>query len=143
MLTAIEMKRDTLKSTVGLFLILAHFGAICLPFILAYWSFRLEEAGKIALVLAPVFSLYTVAIVKDIIKNQSARSSNKIVNLNFVFISFFFPVLFSIALYGIIIAYALSWIDDFDEMRNALSGVEIIFGVYLGFILDNLFKLPK
>jgi hypothetical protein len=137
------MNRDTLKTAIGVYLILAHFGAICLVLSFSGRYLEFADAVEMALIMTPVFSLYSVAIIKDFIANQSHHQAIARVNFNFVFISFFLPVIFTSAIYAVLFCWRAGVIASLADFRKAISACEVLFGVYMGFVIDNLFHLPN
>jgi hypothetical protein len=132
------MNRDLLKSIVGIYLIVAHASAILTVFYLRRYL-ELSVQFELVSIMTPVFTVHTSAVVKDFIRNQASVRSPERVNFNFVFISLFFPVILTLSLFCVLIAYPLNIIDSVDNLRRAVLGCEICFGGYLGLLTESLF----
>jgi hypothetical protein len=136
------MNRDVLKSIIGIYLIIAHAAAI-FGVVLLHRYLDLKDQFELISIMTPVFAVHTSAVVKDFIKNQSRSRSTKRVNFNFVFISFFFHVVLTAALFGTLLTFRLGIIDTVDNLRHAVLTCEVCFGVYLGLLTENLFKRSR
>jgi len=134
------MTREILKTTVGIYLVVVHFAAILGVFYLGFTVLELEDALDVIFIMAPIFSVHSTLIVKDFIKNQTRRRKGPRVNRSFMFVSFFLPIVFTIALGIIIFGFANNLITTPALLKRCFAVLETVFGLYLGFVTENLFR---
>ena len=137
------MRLNTLKTIVGIFMICAHFGAMMYVLALGAQYFRFDQALDIILILAPLFSAFTLAIVADFVKHRSQRAAGPRVNGAFVFVTVFFPIIYTIAIFGLITAWPLGWIAKIEQLRRGVAACETLIGAALGIAMGALFEMPK
>ena len=95
------------------------------------------------LILAPLFSAFTLAIVTDFVKNRSRRDAGPRVNGAFVFVTLFFPIIYTIAIFGLITAWPIGWIGKIEQLRRGVAACETLIGAALGIAMGALFEMPK
>jgi hypothetical protein len=136
------MHFNHLKTLIGIFFICAHFGAILYVLLLGVQYFTFDQELDVILLLAPLFSAFTLGIVTDFVKHRQSRARGPRVNGAFVFVSLFFPLVYTIAIFGLVYAYGpLGWIGKFDELRRGVAGCETIIGAALGIVMGTLFDI--
>ena len=137
------MRLNLLKTIVGIFMICAHFGAMLYVLALGAQYFTFDQALDIVLILAPLFSAFTLAIVTDFVKNRSQRAVGPRVNGAFVFVTLFFPIIYTIAIFGLITAWPMGWIGKIEQLRRGVAACETLIGAALGIAMGALFEIPK
>jgi len=103
-------------------------------------GFTFSEATTTISIFLPITSVYTSAIVKDVIANKEIRKrSQKKYSIGFVLLSVMITLLFMIYILAIIIikAYNLG-IADFGQFKALLLLGETIFAAYIGQIVHAM-----
>lgn len=102
-------------------------------------GFTFSEATTTISIFLPITSVYTSAIVKDVIANKEINSQKKY-SIGFVLLSVMITLLFVIYILAIIIikAYNLG-IADFGQFKALLLLGETIFAAYIGQIVHAMF----
>ena len=137
------MKESKLKSILGLLIIISHFIAILLTiFLWILGGFLFDEMTTTVALIIPLFSIYTTAIIKDVIANRVSRpTKQKTVSPEYVFITFFIPGIFVFLLISIIILKSFNiGFEDFEQFKIMLGLLQTIFGAYMGLVLSSQFK---
>jgi len=137
------MKQYVLKSIVSSMIIVGHFSIIILILVMYFRSgFTFSEATTTISIFLPITSVYTSAIIKDIIANKEIdQRTQKKYSLGFALISCIITLMFIIYLLTIIVvkAYNLG-IADFDQFKALLVLGETIFAAYVGQIVHAMFS---
>jgi len=136
------MNKSKLQNILGVYLILSHFGIIVLIFILFLPMNDFSQLTTTLGLIVPMFSLYTTAIIRFIIKNmENKKSSGQSISKMFTFISFLIPSLFVIYLSSIIILKSYNYaLSNFDNFTVIIGLSESFFGIYVGQIIVNLYE---
>ncbi len=137
------MNETRLRNVLGLYLILTHFMLIFL--VLLLWAlgkgFDFHEMADTLMIVAPMFALYSTAIVRQMVSGQPRQVERAgEVDSARVFVSLFIPSVFIAALLVVIGAWFWRTIG-FQEFKGALAAVEALFGVYVGLVVSSLFRL--
>ena len=138
------MTERRLQGQIGLFIIFANV-LVTLEVITFYFAGGIdfdEMTTSIALI-APMFSVYTTAIIKSIIANRrlitdrSARVSSQ-----YILVSWLFPLLFTGWLTTLVAlrAYNVGF-ETFEQFKWLLIASESIFGAYVGLLLGSMFQI--
>jgi len=136
------MKQYILKAIVSSIILVGHFAILILILIMYLRSgFTFSEATTTISIFLPITSVYTSAIVKDVIANKEIRKrSQKKYSIGFVLLSVMITLLFMIYILAIITikAYNLG-IADFGQFKALLLLGETIFAAYIGQIVHAMF----
>jgi hypothetical protein len=124
-------------------MICGHFGAILLVVVLAAQYFTFDQALDIILLIAPLFSAFTLGVVSDFAKNRTKYATGPRVNGAFVFVAFLFPIIYTVAVFGIILAWPVGWIAKIEQLRRGVGACETLIGAGLGVVMGTLFEVPK
>lgn len=124
-------------------MIFSHFGATAFVLALAAKYFTFDQALDIISILAPLFSVFTLAVVSDFVKHRTQHAPGPHVNSAFVFVTLFFPVIYTIVVLGLIFAWPMGWIAKIDQLRRGVAACETLIGGGLGIVMGALFELPK
>lgn len=136
------MNKRKLQNILGIFLILSHIGIILLVFFLFLPMNDFSQLTTTLGLIVPMFSVYTTAIVRFIIKNmEHTEPSQQNVSRMFVFLSFFLPSVFVMYLSSIILMKAYNYaFSNFDNFKVVIGLSETFFGVYVGQIIVSLYE---
>lgn len=140
------MTETKLRNQIGIFIILSNILVILSTLVMFFLDgFLAEEVTTIIALIVPMFSVYTTAIIKNIIENsKNIKDESPIVSSQYVFISWLFPTLFTLYLLALIFLKAFNiGFDTFDQFKQFLVGSETIFGAYVGLIVSSMFKIDK
>jgi hypothetical protein len=143
------MTENKLKSTLGIFLIIAHFVVILMVVVFYFLdAFLFEEMTTTLALIIPMFAVYTTAIIKSIIDNRNIEHNPTIpvphVTNSFVFVSLVLPALFALFVLGLVTLKAFSvGFDSFEQFKILIGLAETIFGIYVGQIIGSLFDKGK
>jgi hypothetical protein len=135
------MRFNNLKTLVGILLVCAHFGAMFYVLLLGVQYFTFDQALDIILLLARLFSAFTLAIVTDFVQHRHSRARGPLVNGAFVFVALFFPLLYTVAIFGLISAWPFGWIAKMDQLRRGVAACETLIGAALGIVMGALFDV--
>ena len=133
-----------LKNKIGLFLIISHFSIILFVVILyLFHGFLFEEMTTTIALIMPMFSIYTTAIIKNIIANRTQPQLwSKPVTREYQFIMFFLPSLFIFFLVTINVIKIFN-IVTFEQFKIMLGISETAFGTYVGIVLASMFEVKE
>ncbi len=137
------MHANNLKSIVGSFMVVAHFSAMALVLFLGKDYLTYDQCLDIILILAPLFSAFTLAVVSDFIRHRHVIAKGKKVNKRFIFIALFIPLIYTISLFTLILAWPFEWINDITRFRRSISVCETVIGGAVGLIMGTLFDFRK
>ena len=137
------MTESKLKTQIGIFLVVSNLlviGAIIVLYFLG--GFLFDEVTTTVALIIPMFSVYTTAIVKSIVSNrQVVVDSSPVVNGSFIFITWVFPIAFTVYLVSLVLlkAYNIGF-SSFEQFKTLLIASETIFGAYIGIALSAMFR---
>jgi hypothetical protein len=137
------MTKRLVQTWVGLIIVLSHFGILTLVLVSpAIFQLEMRDAISLTEIIAPLFAGYTTAIVKYYFGQANPISTiAEPASLPYVVIALFIPSILSLLVLFFFLGYALSFLHiDLDGTRTAIAGLEALFGVYVGFILEGLFR---
>jgi hypothetical protein len=138
------MTRQTVRSWLGAIIVLSHF--LILVLVLTSPVFlhaRMEEAVGFAEVIAPLFAGFTTAIVKYFVGNPTAIAGPQgpRVSVPFVIVSFLPTCALTFLVVFFFVTYVTNYLGvRFEQARTAIAGLEALFGVYVGYVLEDLFR---
>lgn len=136
-----------LKNQVGILIILANLAIIILVLVLfVMGGFLFDEMTTIIALTVPMFSVYTTAILKNIVSTRTeiAVDDGPTVTTQYTFVSWLIPSAFCVYLGTIILLKALNvGFSSFEQFKVMLVASETIFGAYVGIVLSSMFELPK
>ena len=139
------MTEQQLKRLIGLFIVISHFSVVI--FVIGLYfarAFLFEEMTTIVALILPMFSVYTTAIIKYVIATKTMQRRGAKLNSEYIFITFLIPALFVASLFGIIFAKSLNYgFSSFDQFKNLLGLIQVIFGAYMGLILSTMFPVES
>jgi hypothetical protein len=134
-----EMRKETVKTTFGLFMVLLHACAILAVIGLGRSYLEFDEVVSVVLIMVPIFTFHTTSIVKDFVRTQASRGRGEKVNFRYVFIVFLFPVCFALTLAFLIWGFMDGFVKTIDQLKMGIGFAESAFGVYLGLLTKDLF----
>jgi hypothetical protein len=140
------MNRHQLRSTVGLFLVLAQFalmGAILWLGLTDRLTFD-DATTAIALVL-PLFAVHTTTIVKYFVEHAERQPNSSAGRLSaaYALLSFIIPVIFVAYFFALVAIRASGGLPKFENFKTALGIGETAFGLYVGLIVGSLFRVQE
>ncbi|MGH9826837.1 MAG: hypothetical protein ACREDR_26720, partial [Blastocatellia bacterium] len=114
------MKQYVLKSIISTLILVGHFSIIILILVMYFrGGFTFSETTTTVSIFLPITSVYTSAIIKDIIANKEIdQRTQKKYSLSFVLVSCLITLMFIFYLIMIVVikAYNLG-IADFDQFK--------------------------
>jgi membrane protease YdiL (CAAX protease family) len=134
------MTENHVRIFIGFYLLIVQAIIFFSVFYLSLDYLEFDEALSINAIIAPVFSIYLTAIVKYFIAKKHSHKKSRKINTAFLFVACFFPVLFTFSIFFVLWGYTTGLIPTYENLRDSIAGVEIAFGVYLGYVIDDLFK---
>ena len=140
------MTETRLKNQIGILIILANLTIIILILVLYLMGgFLFDEMTTIIALTVPMFSVYTAAILKNIVSNKTIKTTEgSEVTIQYVFISWLIPSAFCIYLGVIISLKSLNiGFGSFEQFKTMLVASETIFGAYVGIVLSSMFEVEK
>jgi hypothetical protein len=134
------------RTKIGLVFVVTHFFILIYIFICKFLGgFTFEELTTLIGLLIPLFSAYTTAVVKDIIKNNLQTGDQEIAySRSFRFIIIFICSLFIIFLFTIITLKAFNYgFEDFEQLKLTVGLTEAIFGGYVAQLIFSIYTPEK
>ena len=131
---------------IGMFLILANLLVVSTTLIFFFLhGFLFEELTTTIALIVPMFSVYTTAVIKSIIANRAKRNDETpLVSGQYIFISWLFPVIFTVYLLSLVVLKAFNLaFSSFEQFKTMLVGSETIFGAYAGLVISSMFDIGK
>jgi|SRR5450631_2583303 len=136
------MKQYVLKSIISSLILVGHFSIIILILVMYFrGGFTFSETTTTISIFLPITTIYTSAIIKDIIANKEIdQRTQKKYSLSFVLVSCIITLRFISYLLMIVVikAYNLG-IADFDQFKVLLVLGETILAAYVGQIVHAMF----
>lgn len=130
------------KRRLGLFFVFSQFATLILIITLYFMGGFLyaEMTTSISLVL-PLFSIYTLAIVKFFFKDKyRTRLKGKKITFHYSLLNWSIPILLCVYLMTIITLKAFNiGFSTFDEFKGMLAMTETVFGGYFGYMIPTIF----
>jgi hypothetical protein len=137
------MTERKLKYSLGLFLIVSHFGLLISCIIFYFLNgFSIEEFTTVVAIIAPVFAGYTTSILAFIIKDAHVlKDETKRVTPVYSIISFVIPLLL-VTIFGLSIGLKAfnKAFADFEDFKRFLILIESMFAAYVGMFVYSLFE---
>ena len=137
------MNEKTLRNTIGVFILLTHFGLLLLVVGLTVVDkFSRREMFTTIGIMLPLFATYATIIVKEFLAapNSSARSPQA--TSQRIFVSFLIPVLAASMLLTAIFWKSFGSLG-FDDFTGLVAVTETAFGVYIGYVVKSLFNTER
>jgi hypothetical protein len=136
------MTEAALRTWIGLFLVLSHFGIIML--VIGFYfrkGFLFDEMTTSVALILPMFVSYTTVIINYVINQRLASQTTlTLLSGSYVFLSWFFPVLFVSYLVVIIFMKAFNkGIANFEQFKVLLGLGETLFALYIAKFIASLY----
>jgi hypothetical protein len=131
-----------LRNRLGMAIVSVHFLLIGVVIVLFFaGGFLFPEMTTTVALLVPIFASYTTAVVRETLKTKvAAPDTSETLSPQFVRLSWFTLVVFSLFLVAIILCKALHiGFANFEEFKILLAIGETAFGVYLGMFVKSLY----
>jgi hypothetical protein len=135
------MGLNYVKSIVGWIIVLGHLSIGAVVLLAKDNVFNPSQKSAVLLVLAPVFSIYFVAVVRSFIAGRENSGPGTAVNYNYVAIVVLLPIVQLAAAHYLVISYPGAIATDTQALQQWLSALEVFLGGTVGLIVENLF--PK
>lgn len=137
------MTESRLRAILGILLIVSQFGVILATvYVYVRGGLKFDEMTTAVALLVPMFAVHTTTVVKFFIAHKHVTNPREVpVTNTFVFLSFFFPVVFVLALLCVIglKSYGIA-LASFVEFKAALALVQTCFAVYIGLFISSLYE---
>lgn len=133
------MNETKLRTTVGIVIVLSHFG-------LLFFLLLLTVAGKftpsellltLGLVL-PLFAAYSTAVIRNFLASKGDDQQALPVTSQRVFVSLLLPAL-AVAFLITVVAWKAFGPLGFDDFCTLVGVTETAFGLYIGYVVKSLF----
>jgi hypothetical protein len=139
------MTERSLRDVVGVFIIVANLVVVGVTLLLYFLGgFLFEELTTTVALLVPMFSVYTTAIIKSFVSHRrQIRDSSPPVTPQYVFVAWLFPVTFTVYLVALVVMKGFNvGFASFEQFKSLLIASEVMFGVYVGIVLSDMFSIP-
>jgi hypothetical protein len=139
------MTERSLRNVVSVFLVVAHVAILGLVLVLGVLKGLTPSEFTTALsIIVPMMGALTGLAVSYIIgakKVPPLKTHSATLSGIYVFASLLFPVAFTFAIAGVVLAKTANLGDlSPEQFKGALTGTETIFGAYTGKLLGSLFE---
>jgi hypothetical protein len=108
-----------------------------------YWAvLTWDESIGFTQVIGPLFAGFTTAIIRYFVKNPAVVVDHREAKVFFqyVVVSLLPTGMLVFLVAVIIVAYATNHSPaNFEQVRSVIAGLEALFGVYVGYVLEDLF----
>jgi len=104
---------------------------------------RRGEMNTIWMLILPMFTVYTTTIVKSIVAEEAAAAGppSPKANALFTFVALSLILVYSLMIPALVWCRGMNFlINSFDELKLYLTLTQTAFAVYLGLIIDALYK---
>jgi hypothetical protein len=138
------MTVQKLRNRSACYLVGGHF--LLLILLLVYPGFAFEKSIALVAIIGPLFAGFTTLIIKYFASTSVAEMRDRSrAAPPLVFFAFLIPTCLYTAILLIVLGYAHAKLDinSFDSVKNAVGGLEALFGVYIGYLVGDLFKIQK
>jgi hypothetical protein len=132
-------RRGGLRMLIGLSLVATHFLAIAYILMLTLRYLRFDDALDLVLILAPLFSMFTLAVVRHAVTTQEAAEDETRLSAMFCIISIGITFFFIFAIFALITALPLKLITSVDGLKKGVGVCEVLIATYMGLIVETLF----
>lgn len=131
-----------LKNALGLSIFFGQLSLVLIVLFSPFYGVDFPDAMSLLTVAAPILGAYAVVIVRHFTQHRyQVLGRGRKVSLPFVVVAVTAPAVLYVATVMIFLSYALGWWNvSTENVRFALTSVEGLFGIYLGVIVDALFK---
>jgi len=135
------MNKSLLKAVLSSILVLGHFLILTIVFVYSLSGFTFSELTTTVAILLPVTSVYTSAVIREIIRDREGQEPVKgTYSISFALISLLLPLAFIVYLCGIVILKSFNLgIENFDQFKTLLVTGETIFAAYVGQVVHSMF----
>jgi hypothetical protein len=130
------MSRRVLKTMIGLLIVVSHLGVLFWMFAMVRTYLTVKQAVDLSAALAPVLAISLFLVVKDMTRNAAIVAPR--VRVEFVLISFVLLAFYIAAMVLCLINFPEN-ITSVEDLRTYFLGIESVFGLYLGYIIEALF----
>jgi hypothetical protein len=139
------MTDRSLKNRLGVAIFLGQLSLVAMVLLSPFYGVDFPDAMSLLTVVAPILGAYAVVIVRHFTETRfSVRTKGKQITKTFAVITIAAPVALYTLTVTVFMAYALGWWNvSVENTRFTLTTLEALFGVYLGVIVDALFKSAK
>lgn len=139
------MTEARVRTGVGVFLLFSQ--AYLLGMVLFLWQkdrFLYPEMKATLELLTPMFAVYTTVAVKYFVSHRHGTHHSRQVSKTFAFLSIVLPVIFVLALAGVIYLKSAGKVfANMEQFQDTLGIVQASFAVYIGLIVSTLFESPE
>ena len=129
------MQMDKLRMIVGFSIISSHL--VTFIIILFALALTVSEKQELSLLIAPIFTVYVVGIVKKFVDGKPWDET--LAHPSFIILALGAGILFSIAAPLIVGMFKSGSIPNFPDLKTYLGLVEGVLGLYTGMVVDKLF----
>lgn len=137
------MKIDSLRMVVGFSIIISHL--VTYAILLFFLQLTVPEKQELALLIAPIFTVYVVGIAKKFVDNHEWDTTP--VHPSLLILSIGASFLFAVGTPLIIAMFKSGAIPNFPDLKTYIGIVEGVLGLYTGLVVDKLFgssaEIPK
>lgn len=131
--------KNKVKALVGWTIVFGHVGILIYIFVGKSDTWDIERKMSAALIVAPVFTAYFVAVVKNFIAKGEEFGPGPKVNFNYAAISILVPMMLLAGVAYVIYVFPSEQFSEQGRLQQALAGLEVCLGGVVGFVVDNLF----
>jgi len=123
-----------------MFLVGTHFVLITL--IIGSPGISIKKSFEIIAVIAPLLAGFSTVIIKYFVSESKREAKDRsLASGPLVFFAFLIPSCLLIAIVYLVAGYAFALLEiDFETLKLSVGGLEVFFGVYVGFIVHGLYE---
>jgi hypothetical protein len=136
--------RNFVKTIVGWTIIGGHIGIIIYIFFGKADTWDIHRQMSSALTVAPVFTAYFVAVIKNFVDTSEEFGPGRMVNWNYAAVSFLIPVCLMGGVFYVVYVFPTEQFSKPESLQQVLAGLEVLLGGVVGYVVDSLFpRLQK
>jgi len=135
--------KNQVKTIVGWTIVIGHLGILIYIFLGKSGTWDIDRKMSAALTIAPVFTAYFVAVVKNFIARGEEFGPGPMVNFNYAAISFIVPICLLAGVIYVIYTFPSEQFSEPERLQQVLAGLEVCLGGVVGLVVDNLFPSPQ
>jgi hypothetical protein len=109
-------------------------------------GFHFDELTTTLSIMIPLFATYTTAVLKTFAKELDGgrRTVSPPVEGPIVFLTFFLIALLACFVFTIVVLKTTNLaFENFEQFKGLLAMSEVLFGIYIGYVVGALFDLEK
>lgn len=136
------MTNIELRNTLGLSIFFGQLSLVIAVLFSPFYGVDFPDSMSLLTVVAPVLGAYTVVVARHFTRHRHKSTTlGRSLSWPFVIIALSLPIVLYAGTLTVFLSYALGWWNvSLESTRFALTSLEGLFALYLGAIVDTIFR---